>query len=59
MGETEEAGMTCDHVIAFHVGHSEIRVSQVKEDPDIIKQTCCGGIMDLPYCPMCGEKLSN
>jgi hypothetical protein len=49
--------MTHDHIIAFHIGHSEIRVSEAAKDKDALTDTCCGGVMLLNYCPECGEKL--
>ena len=44
----------CDHIIAFHIGHAELRKS---ERGARLKETCCGGVMMLKYCPECGTKL--
>lgn len=40
------------HIVAFHIGHCEIRQGE-KRDPS----PCCGGVMELNYCPECGKKL--
>lgn len=50
----------CDHIIAFHIGHCEIKISEIKNKDDLEKRlenTCCGGIKRLSFCPDCGLKL--
>lgn len=46
----------CNHIIAFHIGHStytrkEYEKAKKRDDLD-----CCGGTILLKYCPLCGEK---
>ena len=45
------------HIIAFHIGHGtytnrEYMDARRRDDLD-----CCGGTIELNYCPICGEKL--
>lgn len=42
----------CDHIVAFHIGHCEIRKSEATKE--ILSDTCCGGIKRLNFCPDCG-----
>ena len=44
----------CNHIIAFHIGHSEISEKEANRDKEVLKDDCCGGVMLLNYCPICG-----
>ena len=44
----------CDHIIAFHIGHSTIRKSEATKE--LLEDDCCGGTKKLKYCPECGVK---
>ena len=50
----------CDHIVAFHIGHCYIRVSEVKSRYELeerIEDACCGGIKRLLFCPDCGLRV--
>jgi len=51
--------MKCDHIIAFHIGHSYIAVSVVKEFGREMLYNDCGGTMLLNFCPLCGKGVRN
>lgn len=44
----------CDHIIAFHIGH--LTISKSESTPERLNDDCCGGVMKLKFCPLCGEK---
>lgn len=46
----------CDCIIAFHRGHSEIRKSIATKE--CLEDSCCGGVLELNYCPVCGVKIN-
>jgi hypothetical protein len=55
MSRTEKGKkLVCDHVVAFHIGHTEIKQSEATEER--ILDDCCGGVKLLKYCPECGHK---
>ena len=47
----------CDHIIAFHIGHTPISKSEATKERLI--DDCCGGAMMLNYCPLCGTRLKR
>jgi len=53
----------CDHIVAFHVGHEEIRRSELREkirtECGEKFDWCCGGALYLQFCPDCGEELTT
>lgn len=44
----------CDHIVAFHIGHSLISKSEATKER--LEDDCCGGVMMLLFCPLCGKK---
>ena len=51
----------CDHIIAFHIGHSTYDLKTYKgiKKRDAENLNCCGGTMLLDYCPLCGKSLKK
>ena len=51
----------CDHIVAFHIGHEEVRASElletVKDEGGEHFNWCCGGALYLRFCPDCGHEL--
>ncbi len=44
-------------IVAFHIGHSTIKEREANIEN--ICNTCCGGVMLLDHCPICGKRIEN
>ena len=51
---TDKGVRKCNHILAFHIGHMEIRQSEATKET--LLDNCCGGILILRFCPDCGHK---
>ena len=49
----------CNHIVAFHIGHSTYTKDEYLESKKRDDLDCCGGTMLLNYCPLCGKKLKS
>lgn len=47
----------CNCIVAFHIGHSTIEKSEAIKRR--ITETCCGGVLLLDYCPICGKNIED